>query len=137
MTNKMKILYIEDMEECYERTNEIFKKNFEIDWKKNYDDALNAIQGNFEQYFAGIFDVNLNYNPSLPIEMQSTEGFELIALAKKERERKNLSFPILCASSNIDYKEGALKRGADIFLCKKELWEGKGKEILEELIRKA
>ena len=31
---KPKILYVEDKKECYERTLELFGKNFDFDWKK-------------------------------------------------------------------------------------------------------
>jgi len=131
MTNKRKILYIEDMEECYKKTSEALGKDFEIDWKKNYSEALSAINNNLKQYSAGVFDVNLEYIKDLPMEKQSTEGLELITLAKE----KNIHFPIVCASKNPEYREPAIKNGADKFLCKKEFWE-KGKEVLEELIKK-
>ena len=135
MQNKKKILYVEDMKECYENTSRALGGSFEIDWKKNYSEALNAIKNNFEQYSAGVFDVNLDYKPGLPMSKQSTEGFALMNLAREEREKKNIRFPILCASKNWNYKEGALKNGADLFFYKKEFWE-KGKALLEELVKK-
>jgi CheY-like chemotaxis protein len=132
-----KILYIEDMKSCYDKTSEALGKDFEIDWKQNYSSGIEALSKDLNQYSAGVFDVNLDYNPELPNDQQTREGLELIKLAKQEREKKNLNFPIICASSNGTlYEKLAIQAGADIFLWKKEFWEGKGKKALEELIKK-
>ncbi len=130
-----KVLYVEDIKECYEKTKSAIGKKFEIDWKTNYADAFISINKNLEQYSAGIFDINLGYNSSLPNNLQTTEGFDLIKRVHKERKNRNLHFPIICTSSNGNYKEKALKSGADLFLWKKEFWEN-GQKILEELIEK-
>lgn len=142
MTNKMKILYIEDMEECYEKTKEALGSEFDIDWRNNPFDAINAIIRHLPEYSAAIIDVNLSYNPNLPSDKQSADGLELIKIIKKESKRwskiQKTNIPVICASSNgTQYEKASYEAGADRFLWKKELWEGKGKEILEELIRKA
>jgi CheY-like chemotaxis protein len=137
MTNKRKILYVEDMKECYEKTNETLGKTFDIDWKNNYSEALNAITKNLGEYSAAVFDVNLDYKPDLPDDKQTREGLDLIKILKKEAERQGISIPIICASVNgALYEPLSIKAGADKFLWKKEFWEGKGKEALEELVKK-
>lgn len=130
MTNKRKILYVEDMEKCYEKTKGAIGNHFDIDWKDNYTDAENSIIKDLHKYSAGIFDVNLSDN------LQSTEGIELIKLARKEAEARNIHFPILCVSSNGKYKEISIENGADLFFWKKQFWKN-GKNILEDLIGKA
>lgn len=131
-----KILYVEDMKECYERTRETIGNNFEIDWKNNYSGAFDAITNNLMDYSAVIMDVNLNYKPDLPLNEQTTEGLDLIKIIKKEAEKQKINIPILCASSNGElYKKLSIKAGADIFLWKKEFWE-KGNKVLEDLIEK-
>lgn len=137
MANKRKILYIEDMKECYEKTNEALGETFEISWRDNCFDAIKSITRNLREYSAVILDINLNYNPSLPANKQTTEGLSLIRIVKKEAERQGVNIPILCATSNgTQYEKACLEAGADKFLWKKEFWEGKGKEVLEELIKK-
>ncbi len=130
-----KILFVDDMKKCYEKTREALGSNFEIDWKDNLLEGIEAITKNFDQYSAGIFDVNLDYDPNLPNNEQTAEGFELINLAKKERDKKGIFFPILCVSSHGEYKNLAFKNGADFFFYKREFWENK-KEFLEYLIKK-
>jgi CheY-like chemotaxis protein len=131
-----KILYVEDMKKCYEKTKETVGKEFEIDWRDNCFDAIKSITRNLKEYSAVIVDVNLNYNPNLPSNKQTTDGLELIKIIKKEFKRQEINIPIICASSNGElYKKLALKAGADIFLWKKEFWE-KGSKILEELVKK-
>ena len=135
--NMKKILYVEDMKKCYERTSETLGKTFEIDWKNNYSEALNAIIKNLGEYSAAVFDVNLDYKPDLPDDKQTREGLDLIKILKEEAKKQSISIPIICASSNgAIYEPLSLKAGADKFLWKKELWEGKGKEVLEDLIKK-
>jgi hypothetical protein len=136
MTNKKKVLYIEDMKECYEKTSETLGKTFEIDWKNNYSDAFDAINKNLRDYSAAVFDVNLDYNPNLPKNKQTREGLDLIKMTKKEAERQEIDLPIICASSNGElYGKLSIEAGAKIFLYKKEFWEN-GKEILEALVKK-
>ncbi|MCX6750936.1 MAG: hypothetical protein NTZ83_05740 [Candidatus Pacearchaeota archaeon] len=133
MINKRKILYVEDMKECYENTCKAIGDTFEIDWRKNYSEAMNAITKNLGEYSAAVFDVNLN-----PADEQTREGLDLIKKLKEEAKKQGISIPIICASSNgALYKPLSLKAGAKRFLWKKEFWEGKGKEVLEELIKKA
>jgi CheY-like chemotaxis protein len=136
MTNKRKILYIEDMKECYEKTNEALGKNFEIDWKSNYSDAMDAINGNLIDYSAVISDINLNYDPNKSNNEQTREGLDFIEMIKKETERQGIDIPIICASRNGElYEKLSIEAGAKMFLWKKELWE-KGKEVLEALVKK-
>jgi CheY-like chemotaxis protein len=136
MTNKRKILYIEDMEECYKKTSEALGKDFDIDWKKNYFDALKAITENITNYSAVITDINLDYDKNKSKDEQTREGLNLIGILKREEERQELDIPIICASSNgALYQKSAIEAGADIFLWKRELWEN-GKEILEALVKK-
>ena len=123
------------MKQCYENTSKALGNDFEIDWKTNYSEALKAINGNLEQYSVGIFDVNLDYNPRLPLNQQTTEGLDLIKLAKEKSKEKGMDFPIICASSNNSYRKSAMQNGADLFLLKKEFWN-KGKSKLENIIKK-
>lgn len=137
MTDKRKILYIEDMPECYKKTEEALGNDFDIDWRKDGFSAIKAITSNLKDYSAAIFDVNLNYNPNKPENEQSTEGLYLIRILKERCNRWGIKIPIICASSNgTAYEQFAIEAGADRFLWKKELWEGKGKEVLEELVKK-
>jgi CheY-like chemotaxis protein len=137
MKNKRKILYIEDIEECYKKTNETIGKSFEIDWKNNYSDTFDAINNTLINYSAIIVDVNLDYDPNKSDSEQTRQGLDFIKMAKREMERQEINIPIICASSNGKlYKKLSLEAGADIFLWKGELWE-RGKEVLEDLIRKA
>jgi CheY-like chemotaxis protein len=132
-----KILYIEDMKECYEKTKDSIGKDFEIDWKENPFDAIKAITRHLPEYSAAIVDVNLSYNPKLPLDKQSAEGLFLIGIIKQESKRQGVDIPIICASRNGElYKEPSINAGANAFLWKKELWEGKGKEVLEKLVKK-
>jgi CheY-like chemotaxis protein len=137
MTKTHKILYVEDMKGCYERTKNALGNMFEIDWKTNFLDALNTIETNLTDYSAVISDINLKYNPDLPLNKQTTEGLELIKIIKKESERQGVNIPIICATSNgTQYEKKSLEAGANICLWKKELWGEKGKTILEELVKK-
>ena len=129
------ILYIEDMEECYLQTKFSLGENYNIDWKRNYSDALRAITNCLNEYSAAVLDVNLDYNPKLSYAEQTREGLDLIRILKEEAKKKGISIPILCASSNGElYKQLALEAGADIFLWKKELWKDGGRKKLEELL---
>lgn len=128
-----KILYVEDMEKCYLKTKEAFGEEYFIDWKKTEVEAFNAINDlvkNQLAYDAAIFDINLNQNPSIPLNKQTSEGLGLI---KRLRE-KSEEILILCVSSNGKYKNQALKNGADAFFFKKEFWEEKGKRVLSEIL---
>jgi CheY-like chemotaxis protein len=137
MEKSYKILYLEDMKECYEKTEKALGNIFEISWRDNAFDAIKSITRNLRDYSAVIVDVNLNYNPNLPVNKQTTEGLELIKIIKKEFKRQGIEIPILCASSNgTQYKKASLEAGADIFIWKKELWEDKGKKVLEDLVKK-
>lgn len=137
MKNKSKILYVEDMKECYEKTQNALGNDFEIAWRDNGFDAIKSITRNLWEYSAAVIDVNLNYNPNLPANKQTTEGLELIKIIKKESKRQGVNIPIICASSNGTAYEGlSIEAGADRFLWKKELWNGRGKEVLEDLIAK-
>lgn len=136
MTKKRKILYVEDIKECYKKTSETLGKYFEIDWKNNYFDALKAVTENLVNYSAVITDINLDYDVNKSKDEQTREGLDLIEMLKREKERQELDIPIICASSNgALYQKPALEAGADIFLWKRELWEN-GKEILESLVKK-
>lgn len=118
-----KILYVEDMEECFERTKKILGETFELDWKKGYIETIKAIYGN-NFYNIAIIDVNLGWGDS-----NSKEGLELIPHIKTGKE----GIPIIVYSIN-NYKEEALEKKADLFIFKKEFWE-KGKQVLEELLK--
>jgi len=110
-------------------------ENYNIDWKRNYSDALRAITNCLNEYSAAVLDVNLDYNPKLSYAEQTREGLDLIRILKEEAKKKGISIPILCASSNGElYKQLALEAGADIFLWKKELWKDGGRKKLEELL---
>lgn len=137
MKTMKKILYAEDMEECYLQTKFHLGNKYELDWKKNYAEALKAITENLKEYSAAIFDVNLDYNPNLPNAEQTRGGLDLIRIIKEKAKEQNISIPVICATSNGEmYKELALEAGADVFLWKKEFWESKGKEVLEDLVKK-
>ncbi len=127
-----KLLYVEDMKECYEKTKSTIGSEYIIDWKTDFIDAFNAIK-NLEEYSAGIFDINLDYDSTLPEDKQTTQGFDLIRFAKMERERRKIHFPIICVTGNIKYKSRAMILGADKFLCKKEFWKN-ANNFLEEII---
>ncbi len=132
-----KILYVEDMKGCYEKTEKALGKVFEIAWRNNAFDAIKSITRNLREYSAVILDINLDYNPNLPLNKQTTEGLELIKIVKKESERQGVNIPIICATSNgTGYEKKSLDAGANICLWKKELWGEKGKTILEELVKK-
>lgn len=125
------------MKECYEKTIEALGEDFEISWRDNCFDAIKSITRNLREYSAAVIDVNLNYNPNLPDDKQTTDGLELIKIVKKEAERQKINIPILCVSSNGTRYEGlSIQAGADRFLWKKEFWKGRGKEALEDLIAK-
>jgi CheY-like chemotaxis protein len=136
MKNKRKILYIEDMEECYKKTKEAIGNDFEIDWKKNFYDALEAIDTHLADYAAVISDINLDYKPDKPNSEQTRYGLYLIKIIKEEAQRQKIKIPVICASSNGVYREPSLEAGANSFLWKKELWEGKGKKTLDDLFEK-
>ena len=127
---KKKILYVEDMEKCYENTCQTLK-GYDLDWRKNFLEGINAIEEEYVgQYCAAIFDVNLDYNPLKPNNKQTKEGLYLM---RKLRKKSN-NLLILCVSSE-NNKENALRNGADIFMFKKEFWSGKGRQKLEEILK--
>lgn len=125
---KPKLLYVEDFRKCFEITQEVLGKYYDIDWRKNFIEGAMAMN-DLERYCAGVFDINLDYNPDKPDDEQTKEGFDLIEVV---RERGS-ALPIICASRD-NYRDEALKTGADVFMFKKEFWE-KGREALEKLTR--
>ena len=131
---RQKILYVDDMEECFNRTLEIFGNKYEIDWVDTPLEAIKTIKKDISQYSAAIFDVNLSYDPSKPDNEQTAEGLELIAMLRKEANKQGVYLPIFCVSSN-NNRESALERGANEFMWKKEFWFGKGKQKLEEYLK--
>ncbi|MFZ5955547.1 MAG: hypothetical protein ACOYT4_03905 [Nanoarchaeota archaeon] len=132
---KIKILYIEDMKECYEKTLAILKDKCEIDWKKTPLEAIWAIFDNrLKEYDLAIFDVNLTYDARRKIEELPREGLELIAMAKKRLKELKSDLRILCVSKG-NYKEEALKKGANAYYWKREFWEGKGLEEIERILK--
>ena len=123
-----KILYVEDMIKCYEKTLEILGNDYNLDWRKDFISGLKAMTEP-ETYYAGIFDVNLNYDPLKSSEQQTKEGLKLIKIVKLV---KGLDFPVICISA-MDNRKEALEQGADLFMWKKEFWE-KGKKTLDEIL---
>lgn len=129
---KLKVLYIEDMEKCFDNTQRALGNEYEIDWKKNVLDAIEAIKGDISQYDAAIFDVNLLYDSSKPDSEQTKEGLNLIKILRE----KVINLPIFCVSSQ-NNKKSALEQGVDEFMWKKEFWDGKGKQKLDEYLKKS
>ena len=128
--DKMKrILYVEDMYKCFEKTKSILGDSYSIDWRKDFRQGLEALS-NIDKYCGGVFDVNLNYDPEKPNGEQTKEGLSLIKLV---RERGGEDFPIICVSS-MNNEQEALECGANLFMFKKEFWSG-GKKILDNLIK--
>ncbi len=125
---KPKLLYIEDFRKCFEITLGVFGKYYDIDWRKNFIEGAMAMN-NLEQYCAGVFDINLDYDSSKADNEQTKEGFDLIEVV---RERGS-NLPIICASKD-NYRNEALERGADLFMFKKEFWDS-GLEVIEKLIK--
>ncbi len=135
MEKKLKMLYVEDMQKCYDKTAEVFGDSVEIDWRKTTLEAINAIYSHPEGYDLAVFDVNLFYNPSKPNQEQSKEGLALIWMLREElKERKaNPHLPIFCVSSDGENKVLSVENGATDFLWKKQFWEDK-KNTLEKLV---
>ncbi|MFH1521598.1 MAG: hypothetical protein ABIF18_01435 [archaeon] len=132
---KPKILYVEDERECYKKTLELFGEDFDFDWRRFNGEVLPRIYNKeLLKYSAGVFDVNLFYEPHLPYNEQTKDGLILIKLAKQEAEKNRIKFPILCISERNE-EEVALKAGADLFMFKKEFWD-RGREVLGKLIKK-
>ncbi|GAI24468.1 unnamed protein product [marine sediment metagenome] len=109
---KQRILYVDDMKECFDNTLRALGEGYEIDWRKNPLDAIKAIQENISQYDAAIFDVNLFYDPSKPDTEQTTEGLDLIKILRNKVKATKIYLPIFCVSSN-NNRESALEKGAD------------------------
>jgi len=133
---KQRILYVEDMEDCFNNTLKAIGRQYELDWIKNSLDAIKVIKGDINQYSVAIFDVNLSYDPLKPNNEQTTEGLELIAMLREEVNKQGIDFPIFCVSSN-NNRKNALEKGANEFMWKEEFWNGKGKQKLEEYLEKA
>lgn len=131
---KQRILYVEDMEECFDITSNALGGEYELDWRKDPLEAIKAIQENISQYSAAIFDVNLSYDSSKPDNEQTAEGLDLIKALREKVEATGICLPIFCVSSN-NNRESALERGANEFMWKKEFWSGKGKQKLEEYLK--
>ena len=125
---KPKLLYVEDFRKCFEITQGVFGESYTIDWRKDFIEGAMAMN-NLEQYCAGVFDINLNYDSSKADDEQTQEGFDLIEVVRERRS----GLPIICASKD-NYRDEALERGADLFMFKKEFWE-RGQEVLEKLIK--
>ena len=98
---KPKLLYVEDFRKCYEITQGVFGEYYDIDWRKNFIEGAMSMN-NLEQYCAGVFDINLNYDSSKADSEQTKEGLDLIEVV---RERGS-SLPIICASKD-NYKNEA------------------------------
>lgn len=126
---KQRILYVDDMKECFDNTLEALGEGYELDWRKTALDAIKAIQENINQYDAAIFDVNLSDD-----DPSTTEGLSLIKRLREGAEARKIYLPIFCVSSQ-NNKESALEKGADEFMWKKEFWSGKGKQKLEEYLK--
>lgn len=131
---KQRILFVDDMERCFDKTLEVFGDKYEFDWRNTPLDAIKAIKEDISQYSAAIFDVNLSYDPSKPDTEQTTEGLRLIKVLRRKAEATGIYLPIFCISSQ-NYKANALERGANEFIWKKEFWSGKGKQKLEEYLK--
>lgn len=125
---KLKLLYVEDFKKCFEITQEVFGKEYSVDWRKNFIEGAMAMN-NLEQYCAGVFDINLEYNPDKSDYEQTKEGLDLIEVARD----RDSSIPIICASKD-NYRDEALERGADLFMFKKEFWS-RGPEAIDRLIK--
>ncbi len=132
---KKKILYIEDMPKCYEKTKEILGEKYNLDWRKTSDEAIDAIKNHLKDYDVIISDVNLTYIPGIPNFDQTKEGLSLIKLAREECKKNKHKIPIFCVSSNGTNKKPSLKNGANIFMWKKSFWEGKGEKYLDKILK--
>jgi CheY-like chemotaxis protein len=124
-----RILYIEDMQACYDKTIAALGPEYDLDWRKNLPEAMQALK-NIKAYNAVVLDGNLDYNDSLPDDAQSVEGLEII----REIRRRGSNIPIIFASCNGTSIPRALKEGANFVMWKKEFWNGKGKAKLEGLL---
>lgn len=113
----MRILYVEDMRECYEKTKEAFRDE-DVRWVKKITRSFDEIKKYLRKYDKAVVDVNLDF-----LKLESEEGLNII---RKLREfRRDLE--IICVSSQ-DYKEKALEAGANKFVYKKEFWKRDGRQ---------
>ncbi|MFH1365688.1 MAG: hypothetical protein ABIH28_03830 [archaeon] len=135
MEKKLKMLYVEDMQKCYDKTAEVFRNSVEIDWRKSTLEAIDAIYSHPEKYDFAVFDVNLFYNPNKTDKEQSKEGLALIWMLREELKARgiNSNLPIFCVSSDGENKPLSIENGATAFLWKKQFWEDK-KNTLENLV---
>jgi DNA-binding response OmpR family regulator len=121
-----KILYVEDMKECFERTRNSLGRGYSVDWRETLEEGAKALCEN--EYSAVLIDINLYYDPSKPSEEQTKEGLKLVELAREISDT-----PIICISAR-NNREESLRSGADLFMFKKEFWRN-GKETLEGLLQ--
>jgi len=119
-----RILYIEDMRNCYDSTKDTFD-GVRICWIKKITPKFDRIIGHLKKYDSILVDVNLNES-----KPDTKEGLEIIKKLKKFSEY----IPIVCVSS-WDYREESKQAGADLFMFKLQLWV-KGKSELEKLLDK-
>src|SRR3989338_6169007 len=110
-----RILYIEDMRECYDKTVAALGHEYDLDWRKNLLEAMQAL-GHIKVYNAVVCDGNLTYDDSLPDDVQSVEGLEII----REIRRRGSNIPIVFASCTRTSIERALKLGANFSMFKKQ-----------------
>jgi len=125
-----KILYIEDMEICYQKTRQALGCNYELDWRQNIFSAMQAIW-DIDEYDAVVIDGNLIYDSNISNDEQSTEGIEIAKIIRAN----NPKIPILFSSSNQKIIQKARDSGVETAMFKRQFWEGKGKEKLEELLK--
>ena len=114
-----RVLYIEDMKECYYQTKKVFGDKTRVCWvKKITPEFYEKIIKHLGKYDKVIVDVNLDYS-----QPETEEGIEVI----KELRKESPNLEIICISSE-NKKEKALKAGADKFMYKKQFWEESGKQ---------
>jgi CheY-like chemotaxis protein len=111
---KPRILYIEDMKECYELTKNLFGNNTRVCWIKKITPLFERIKKNLNDYNKAVVDVNLDYS-----KPETEEGINII----RELRETSPNLEIICISSE-NKEEKALKAGANKFVYKKQFWGG-------------
>jgi len=114
---KLRILYIEDMKECYKLTKEVFGEKARVCWIKKVTPEFDRIIKYLGNYNKVIVDVNLDYS-----KPETEEGIDTITKLKKASP----NLEIICVSSE-DKREKAQKAGANKFMFKKKFWEENGR----------
>lgn len=132
---KPKILYIEDMEKCHKLTKNSLGNSYEVVSEYTFQEGVKEVKSGIGNYDVLISDVNLFYDPSKSDFEQTKEGLKLIAIARNESIKRGIEkLPIFCISSDGSHRRLAFASGANIFLFKKEFWDGKGKKYLEMIL---